>query len=141
MGRAAGKNGPRRGVIETLIEDLAGAGPDQQTPGEQRQEGIGEPRNIPGGLNHLGNPPVKRQAVPVPATEWPYRNAILAHGVDPDEAGYQARDPRLLGGQRGAAIPAKPAPEQTPVPVYIVEGRTAPVIRTASPRHITVPRR
>jgi hypothetical protein len=138
MSRAAGKNGPRRGVIESLIDDLTGGGEDKATPGQLRQEGIGEPRDIPGGLNHLANPPVKQQKVPVPAAEYPFSNAILAHGVEP-EGHMHVRDPRLTGGQRGAAMPAKPAPEQTPVPVYIVEGRTAPVIRTASPRHITVP--
>ena len=118
MGRAAGKNGPRRGVIEQLLDDLAGGDGGGQTEGERRQEGIGAERVIPGGLNHLANPPVRRQAVPVPATEYPFSNAILAHGVEP-EGHMHERDPRLTGGQRGEApVTPPPRPLQTPVPVY-----------------------
>lgn len=121
MGRAAGKNGPRRGVIEQLLDDLAGGDGGGQTEGERRQEGIGAERVIPGGLNHLANPPVRRQAVPVPATEYPFSNAILAHGVEP-EGHMHERDPRLTGGQRGEApVTPPPRPLQTPVPVTIVE--------------------
>ena len=118
MGRAAGKNGPRRGIIEQLLDDLAGGGGQEQTEGERRQEGIGAERVIPGGLNHLANPPVKPQAVPVPATEYPFSNAILAHGVEP-EGHMSERDPRLTGGQRGKAPVAGPGPELHPVPVYL----------------------
>lgn len=121
MSRAAGKNGPRRGIIETVIEDVLGGGGEEQTPGERRQEGIGDPREIPGGLNHLANPPVHRQGVPVPAREYPFSNAILAHGVEP-EGHMSERDPRLSGGQRGAPVYEAPEkPEQSPVPVMIVE--------------------
>jgi hypothetical protein len=120
MSRAAGKNGPRRGVLERLL-DPEPTLDERQSAGEQRQEGIGEPRDIPGGLKHLANPPVKTQAVPVPATEYPFSNAILAHGVEP-EGHMHVRDPRLSGGQRGEPrYDPPPKALQTPVPVTIVE--------------------
>ncbi len=122
MSRAAGKHGPRE-------------------RGQLAEEGIGDPRDIPGGRNHVANPEADRQAVPVPEPEWPYRRALLAHGVDPDEAGRTFRDPRLHGGQRGAPVLDAPVPPgESPVPVYIVEragGRR--VIRTAYPRSVQCP--
>ena len=122
MSRAAGKRTPRF----VGLDELFGQDPTT-TEGERAEEGIGDgydyaaERMPPGGQNHLGNPPVERQAVPVPEREWPYRRALLAHGVPPDGKHYE-RDPRLAGGQRGEA-PSAPAPEplQTPVPVVIVE--------------------
>jgi len=144
MGRAAGKRSPRDPVSQA-IEDLKqlaglGAGDDGSDPGVRRQEGIGEPRDIPGGLNHLANPPVKQQAVPRPEPQWPYRQSMLAHGVPPDEAGRHDRDPRLSGGQRGQAPAEKIAPRVSPVPVYIVESEGGPSsIRRAYPRSVTVP--
>lgn len=120
MGRANGKHEPRRSALTRLLEEALGTTEQQQTEGERRQEGIGAERFIPGGLNHLANPPVKEQAVPVPATEYPFSNAILAHGVEP-EGHMHVRDPRLSGGQRGAAELQAPPPQQTPVPVYLVE--------------------
>jgi len=145
MGRAAGKRGPRDPLGE-LIEDLkelaGGAGEDDGSdPGVRRQEGIGEPRDIPGGLNHLANPPVQQQAVPRPQPEWPYRQSMLAHGVPPDEAGRYDRDPRLTGGQRGAPrSEPPPAPLTSPVPVYVVEKpwRNRPTATTDT-RRITLP--
>jgi hypothetical protein len=139
MSRAQGKH-PRRGVIETLIEDLTGSGDKPLTEGERAQLGIGEPRDIPGGKNHLANPPVKTETVPVPAREYPYSNAILAHGVEP-EGHMHTRDPRLTGGQTAEAPKyTKPPAVASPVPVFIVEGSEgAKIIRTASPRFITVP--
>jgi len=144
MGRAAGKRSPRDPVSQA-IEDLKqlaglGAGDDGSDPGVRRQEGIGEPRDIPGGQNHLANPPVKQQAVPRPEPQWPYRQSMLAHGVPPDEAGRHDRDPRLSGGQRGQAPQEKIAPRVSPVPVYIVESEGGPSsIRKASPRSVTCP--
>jgi hypothetical protein len=138
MSRAAGKHGPRW----VSLDELLGGTGDGQTEGERAEEGIGDgyvERIIPGGQNHLGNPPVKTQAVPVPEREWPYRRALLAHGVPPDGQ-HADRDPRLTGGQRGQAKTTKPVPRQTPVPVYIVEGLDgAGVVRAASPRSITCP--
>lgn len=122
MSRAAGKHGPR-------------------SRGELAEEGIGDPRDIPGGRNHVANPAAPAQDVPVPVPEWPYRRADLAHGVPPDEAGRQFRDPRLSGGQRGAAVlDEPPAPGLPPVPVYIVErtGGNRPQAY-ADTRHLTVP--
>jgi hypothetical protein len=144
MGRASGRRGPRDPVGE-IIEDLkkiiGGDSDDGQTPGARREEGIGEPRDIPGGLNHMANPPVREQEVPVPAARWPYRRADLAHGVPPDEHGHHDRpDPRLSGGQRGQAPAAKAPGRLAPVPVYIVEGEGGPgVSRAAYPRSITCP--
>jgi hypothetical protein len=145
MGRAAGKKGPGRDPVSQAIEDLkqlAGFGSDDDgsDPGVRRQEGIGEPRDIPGGLNHLANPPVQQQAVPRPEPEWRFRQSMLAHGVPPDEAGRHDRDPRLSGGQRGQAAAEKIAPRVSPVPVYIVESEGGPSsIRRAFPRSVTCP--
>ncbi len=122
MSRAAGKHGPR-------------------SRGQLAEEGIGDPRDIPGGRNHLANPEVSRETVPVPETEWPYRRALLAHGVDPDEAGRTFRDPRLSGGQRGAPVLDAPVPPgESPVPVYIVERAGWPRPQAyVDARHLTVP--
>jgi hypothetical protein len=142
MSRARGKNTPRDPLGELIadLKNMAGLGEHDPgaDPGVRREEGIGEPRDIPGGLNHLANPPVTHGPVPTPVQEWPFRRSDLAHGVPPDEAGRQDRDPRLTGGQRGKARMAPPeAPRATPVPVYIVEGEGGGgVIRTVSPRSI-----
>lgn len=137
MSRAAGKRTPRWVGLDEL---LGAAMPEAPSEGERHEEGIGDERDIPGGLNHLGNPPVKTQAVPVPASKWPYRRADLAHGVPP-EGHMHERDPRLTGGQRGQAkVTPAGAAKQSPVPVFIVENEGGPgVIRSASPRSITVP--
>jgi hypothetical protein len=144
MSRARGKATGRDPVSAALddIRRIIGAdGEDGTEPGVRRQEGIGEPRDIPGGLNHIANPPVKHQAVPVPEPEWPYRQSMLAHGVPPDEHGRHDRDPRLTGGQRGAApvTPAAPPPPAA-VPVYIVEKtwRDRPQA-VADTRRVTLP--
>ncbi len=129
MGRAQGKHGPR-GIF------------GDETEGQRREEGIGEPRDIPGGRRHVANPPLQQQKVPVPESEWPFRRALLAHGVHPDEAGrHDRKDPRLSGaqGERGARLAGEEI-RTSPVPVYIVEGYAgARVIRTAAPRSITCP--
>lgn len=118
MGRAGGRHEPRRG----LLEALSGGEPPGQSQGERREEGIGDERDIPGGRNHVANPPITRQPAPEKPREWQFRRADLAHGVPPDEAGQQFRDPRLTGGQHGAALlEAPPAEKIYPVPVYIVE--------------------
>lgn len=144
MSRASGRAGtPRQELAEV---DFPGTADEQrQTRGLEEQEGAGQAsegrgweRGIPGGKNHIASEPVTHGPVPVPATEWPYYSGLLAHGV-PAEGHMHTRDPRLHGGQRGRAPEMPPPPEQTPVPVFIVEGRVSPVIRTASPRHITVP--
>jgi hypothetical protein len=121
MSRAQGKH-PQRGVIERLIDEFGGGGEDKPlTEGEAAQLGIGEPREIPGGLKHLGNPPVVHGPVPVPASEYPFSNAILAHGVEP-EGHMHERDPRLTGGQSGRVEYDEPAKVlQTPVLVEVVE--------------------
>jgi hypothetical protein len=127
-------------ALDDIRRIIGADGEDGTEPGVRRQEGIGEPRDIPGGLNHLANPPVKHQTVPVPEPEWPYRQSMLAHGVPPDEHGRHDRDPRLSGGQRGQAPAAKLAPRVSPVPVYIVESEGGPSsIRRAFPRSVTCP--
>lgn len=140
MSRAAGKHGPRQ-VLEDLIDATGLVDTGGPTEGQLREEGVGEPREIPGGKNHLANPPLTHPPVPVPEQEWPYRRAVLAHGVPPDEAGRNYRDPRLTGGQRGKpARTEQPAPRATPVPVYIVEGEAGPgVVRSAFPRSVQCP--
>lgn len=117
MSRSQGKH-PRRGLLEQVLQPAQ----EPLTEGQERELGIGAERDIPGGLNHQSNPPVQRQEVPVPEREWPYRRAILAHGVPPDEAGHHDRDPRLSGGQRDAPrYEPSEDPGPIPVPVYIVE--------------------
>jgi hypothetical protein len=140
MSRAYGKRTPRG--QEPVLEPggpLDQAGRDApDTEGVRAEEGIGPARDIPGGLNHLANPPVKVQPVPVPEHQWPFRRALLAHGVPPDGQAYD-RDPRLAGGQEGRAKVTEPAPLQTPVPVYIVTGGDPGVIRSAWPRSVQCP--
>jgi hypothetical protein len=140
MSRAQGKHPQRGSLVERLLDELTGDGDKPLTEGEKAQLGIGPEREIPGGLNHLANPPVKTQTVPVPAREYPYSNAILAHGVEP-EGHMHTRDPRLTGGQPGTPPEyTKPPPLVSPVPVYITEGSEGPkILRTASPRFITCP--
>lgn len=159
MSRAQGKRTPRWVGLDELLgghEPKASAGDGSggvtrddgphggqdtpQTHGVRHEEGEGEGYGgIPGGLTHLANPPVKHQPVPVPEREWPYRRANLAHGVPPDGK-HHDRDPRITGGQRGKARATPPAPRQTPVPVYIVEGEGGDQsIRSASPRSVQCP--
>lgn len=136
MSRAQGKH-PRRGSI---LDDIFDGPPREPSEGEQREEGIGDKVLLPGGKNHIANPPVPKFKVPVPEREWPYRRAILAHGVDPDEANMQPRDPRLSGGQHGAPVHEEVHRGPSPVPVYVVEHGGGPdKIRAAAPRSITCP--
>jgi hypothetical protein len=138
VSRAAGKHGPRWVGLDELFGTSAA---DGQSEGARREEGATEDeRVIPGGIPHHGNPPVKHPPVPVPEREWPYRRALLAHGVPPDGK-HSDRDPRLSGGQRGKAkTEPPPAPLQTPVPVVIVEKpwRDRPQAITDT-RRITLP--
>lgn len=138
MGRAQGKHTPR---IVADLEQVLGVTPEGQTEGERREEGIGDPRDIPGGRNHRGNPPVPRFAVPGKPHEYPYRRADLAHGVPPDEAGHYDRDPRLSGAHAGHVKPGQaPHRPPDPVPVYIVQEAGGPgKVRSAAPRSITCP--
>lgn len=112
--------------VAALVADvLPGAQLDGQTAGDRREEGIGDPREIPGGKNHQANPPVVHEPAPYKDPGWEYRRSDLAHGVPPDEAGYYERDPRLSNRQEGGAGPLhKDVDLPSPVPVYIVE-RTA----------------
>lgn len=136
MGRAQGKH-PRRGILEELFS----ASDEMATEGERREMAIGEPRDIPGGLNHLGNPPVQRQAVGEKPSQDPYTN-LNAHGVEPHQAGYIERDGRLTGAVNTRV---RPAYEQdhappSPVPVYIVERSGGPRAKAyVDTRHLTVP--
>jgi len=120
-------------------------GGGELSEGEERELGIGEERDIPGGAvarPHLSNPPVQRQAVPVPERQWPYDKSLLAHGVDPREHGINDKTVHAAprGGGPGRYDAAPLVPEAHPVPVYIVErGSAGDKLRTASPRHITCP--
>lgn len=140
MGRASGKKTPRLPILDELL----GATGDgrELTEGERREAGVGDTRDIPGGLNHLGQDEVVPQKVPVPDQEWPFYRSDLAHGVPPDEAGHHDRVPvdRPKGGQSGHAKLEELVPPPLPVPVYIVEeagGQDS--VRTAFPRSITCP--
>ena len=109
--------------IENVLEDALGTGAGlKETAGDRREEGIGEPRDIPGGLNHLANPPVEHAQAPYKDPGWEFRRSDLAHGVEPDAHFYGRDDPRLSNVQRGGAGKLdKPVPLADPVPVYIVE--------------------
>jgi len=142
MGRVQGKRTPR-GVLaglEAVIDPGAEGRP--LTEGERREAGVGETRDIPGGLNHLAPDEVRRQEVPVPDREWPFYRSDLAHGVPPDEAGHHDRVPfdRPKGGQSGHGKLEAPDLPPSPVPVYLVElpgGARAKA--TAAMRRITLP--
>lgn len=125
MGRAERKT-PHRDPgdwVAKLASDLfPGARLDGEPPGQEREEGIGEPRDIPGGKNHQANPAVTREGAPKKHAAWRYSRADLAHGVPPDEAGYWESDTRLAHSQRGGEGPLHgEADLPSPVPVYIVE--------------------
>ena len=142
MGRSAGRKGTARDPLARLVEDLGLGGlADDEPAGQAREEGIGEPRDIPGGQNHLANPPVQHEGAPKKHAAWQYSRADLAHGVPPDEAGYYERDPRLASVQKGGAGPLHgEADLPSPVPVYIVElaaGRRASAFADA--KKLTVP--
>jgi len=141
MSRASGRNRPRdpiTGIVEELLGGGGGEGGESEA--QLREQGATEDqREIPGGLNHIANPPVHQQKVPVPDYKWPYYRDDLAHGVEPD-GNLHDRDPRLTGGQKGAVKATPVVPRQSPVPVYLVESEGGPgTIRSANPRHITVP--
>lgn len=141
MGRASGKKTPRLPLLDELLGAAGGEG-RELTEGERREAGIGETRDIPGGLNHLGQAEVVPQKVPVPDQEWPFYRSDLAHGVPPDEAGHHDRVPftRPPGGQSGHAKLEELVPPPMPVPVYIVEEGGGPdSMRSASPRSLTCP--
>lgn len=145
MGRADRKT-PRRDPadwVAKLAEDLfPGARLDGQSEGDRREEGIGEPRDIPGGLPHLANPPVEHEKPPYKDPGWEYRRADLAHGVPPDEAGYYERDPRLSNnqGRPGHVELRHETLPPSPVPVYLVEGEGGgKVRREVALRSITCP--
>lgn len=152
MGRASGKKTPRQMLEDLLGSDAGGAleGLPQagrgaeQSAGVRAEEGIGAPRDIPGGKNHIANPVTPnayRDPPPVPEREWPYRRALLAHGVDPDGQ-HADRDPRLTNPGSRARRPKldELTPRVTPVPVFIVEQTGgAETIRAAVPRSVTCP--
>ena len=140
MGRAQGKRTPR-GVLDSLT---GGPGGTELSGGEERELGIGDERDIPGGAQarpHIGNPEAERQPVPVPAHEWPYRRALLAHGVPPDGLHHDREvHGRPEGGQHGHPDYHLPVPAPSAVPVYIVErAGQKDSLRTASPRMVTCP--
>lgn len=128
MGRAAGRKGTARDPLAEVVSALGLGGladDDGGGEGQRREEGIGEPRDIPGGKNHQANPPVEHEPAPYKDPGWQYRRSNLAHGVPPDEAGYYERDPRLASRQEGGSGPLhKDVDLPSAVPVYIVE-RTA----------------
>lgn len=145
MSRGAGRKGtPRQNAVERLVSDLLGGDGRELTDGERRELGIGDDRDIPGGLSHIANP----ETTPPPAygkpAEWRFRKD-LAHGVNPDEAGHIDRDlyeqHDRPGYQRGGRAPLhEDVPKPLPVPVYITErAGEGDSIRTASPRSITCP--
>ncbi len=142
MTRASGRKGTQRDPLAALVADLGLGGlADDEPGGQAREEGIGEPRDIPGGLNHLANPATRQQPGVKKHAAWQYSRADLAHGVPPDEAGYHETDTRLAHDQRGGSGPLHhEIGLPSPVPVYIVEGAGgARTLRLAVPRSMTVP--
>lgn len=99
----------------------------------------GVPSPIPGGRPHLTNPESPRIPVPSPAPRGEYRGT-MAHGV-PAETHTTRERAEFMRGPRPEGLVGHSEEKEpvVPVPVYLVE-RTGPkVVRTTSPRHITVP--
>ncbi len=82
-------------------------------------------RAIPGGLRHLANPPVRWHPVPAPVRRGELGRADMRHGVPIDERTLYDRDGRQ---PRGRPRLEEAVAEDGPV-----------LVRSASPRHITVP--
>jgi hypothetical protein len=103
----------------------------------------GEPSPIPGGETHIVNHPTVRQRVPVGDSPAEY-GAMEAHGVPPSDATFHDRAEAERGPNSHAPITVPPAAKvnqrPAPIPVYVVtEGSGVHPLRTATPRHITVP--
>lgn len=123
MSRARGRHGPREPQISEA---------------EAREYGIRDTGTIPGGLEHLANPPVRRYQPPVPPKLAPFRGQD-AHGVPPQDVGEYNREM-----QRERSHPYDPKfadqkPGPSPVPVYIVEKAGGPrPLNEAATGHLTV---
>ncbi len=129
--RAHGRKGTQRPVTVATPEEIATYGlPDQK------------PLDAGSGTGNITNYQTVRQRPAGPDVDLPEFRGPMAHGVIPDADTAWERAQHMRGeGPRGKD-PAglKEIPQITPVPVFIVEqagGGT--VIRSASPRHLTVP--
>jgi hypothetical protein len=130
--RARGKHTQRPIEPNTPAGDGIGMSDRQQ----------GTPSPIPGGRVHISNAQTVRQRVAVPESPAEIKD-LNAHGVEPGT--HTSRD--RADAMRGPNTPKQPhIPEYTappvspvPVPVRIVQDETPKVLRTSSPRHITVP--
>jgi hypothetical protein len=102
--------------------------------GDLQSREFGVPQaDLPGGKGHTVNAatPHTRPAVKPerPADYHKY------HGVPSDNGLYEVPEPQIGRIPRPAPVPKVP----DAVPVYVVEGAQARVLRTASPRHIICP--
>jgi len=124
MSRASGRHGPREPQIS---ED------------EAREYGIRDTGQIPGGLTHLGNPPVRQYQPPVPPKLKEFRGQD-AHGVPPQDVGeYNREVQRERSRPYDPEFAARP-PGPSPVPVYVVEKAGGPrPLNEAATGHLTVP--
>lgn len=118
---------------------------DPESP-QGRQLGMsprtqGVPSPIPGGREHIQNAPTVRQQVPVPDA-WPEYRDLNAHGVPPGSHTTRER----AEAERGPNSVHRPQPQHEhrheapmPIPVYVVQDGEPDIIRSAAPRHITLP--
>lgn len=137
MSRARGRN-PQR---QPSAQDIKPGTPEGKQLGlSDRVQGTPSP--IPGGRPHIGNAPAVRHQVPT----WPSEPEVSkgnAHGVIPGSHTNAER----AEGQRGPndvhpPRPSPPAPAHerpAPIPVFVVEDAHNDVLRSAAPRHLTVP--
>lgn len=136
MGRARGRNHTRPGGF-----NAEKATPEEREIGQSAlQDPAGSP--IPGLTGNIVNYATQRQAVPVGEPMDQFRG-MMAHGVPHELDTTEERAQAERGGPnvaRTRPVPAeKPRELPPPVPVYIVEfGGGNDVIRSASPRHLTV---
>jgi hypothetical protein len=136
MGRAVGKHKGRRPASVAV---------DPESP-EGRQLGMsprtqGVPSPIPGGRPHIGNAPVVRQQVPIEDAKPEYRD-LNAHGVPPGSGTTRERAEAERGPNTIHNAPPQhhqPVDKPHPIPVYVVQDSGPTVIRSAAPRHFTLP--
>lgn len=139
------EGGVQPGELAAEQDDLLGSG---ESRGLAEQQGIGDPaqgrgwhRGIPGGQNHLANPPVEHQAVPTRPARPPYHYGLNSHGVPFEEHGRYDRtlDQGVRVDEKRPPL-ASESPMPEPVPVYIVEqgGGRDPLAITGTKR-LTLP--
>jgi hypothetical protein len=138
MSRAKGRN-PQR---QPTAEDVKPGTPEGKQLGlSDRVQG--HPSPIPGGRPHIGNAPAVRHTVPTGPSE-PEVSKGNAHGVIPGSHTNAERAELERGPNTVHATMPRPQhhavhERPTPIPVFVVEDAHNDVLRSAAPRHVTVP--